>query len=334
MIYSSGNDIVDQMARWNPKGIVIPHTWFMSIQKSGKPYMPAIVALAEIVYWYRPSEVREEETSVLLGYRKRFKADKLQKSANGLAETFGFTKKQMLDAMNYLKKEGYITVELRTITTDAGVKLNNVRFIEIDMNKIEKMTYPVPQKLDTITSKSQGSNSQVTGVSPGSHTNTKSTCTEITSTSSSTTTDLEKNEDHPGNEKNHEAEKQELKDFRRVEELYMKCGWGMPSPLTRETLIYDLKDYGVDIVCHAIQIAGDRNAKSYSYTKGIYRTWNDKGLKTIERVIQYEEAEVLKRAAAQKRKPGKGKPDYVGSTQNKRVQSSSKGNNGNDGFEF
>lgn len=137
-----------------------------------------------------------------------------------------------------------------------------------------------------------------------------------------TTTDLEN------------LENSSEKEFKAVYDVYLKCGWGMPSTFTIELLADDVESYGIEIVCHAMKIAAERNAKSYSYTKGIYRTWNDKGLKTIERVIQYEEAEVLKRAAAQKRKPGKGKPDYVGSTQNKRVQSSSKGNNGNDGFEF
>lgn len=281
MIHSSGNEIVDNMARWNPTGIVIPHTWFQAIQKSGKPYMPAIVALAEIVYWYRPSIVKDEETGQLVGYKKRFKADKLQKSASGLADTFGFTKKQMLDAMNHLKKNGLISIELRTITAPDGKRLNNVRYIEIDMKKIEEMTYP-------ITYKSQGYDSQVTGLSPVSHTNTKITYTKNTSTNDSTTSANSKNE------------------FQEVHEFYLKCGWGLPSPFVIENLIADIEDYSKDVVIHAMKIAAERNAKSYSsYTKAIFREWSQQQLTTIEQVVAYEQAKTEQHEANRRRNESK-----------------------------
>lgn len=55
---TSGNEIVDAMGSINISGNIIPAVWYRTITKeNGKPYLLAIVILADIVYWYRPSEV-------------------------------------------------------------------------------------------------------------------------------------------------------------------------------------------------------------------------------------------------------------------------------------
>ena len=59
-ICSSQNTIVDQMANIVITGNVIPQNWYRAIVKpTGKPYVEAIMILADIVYWYRPTEVRD-----------------------------------------------------------------------------------------------------------------------------------------------------------------------------------------------------------------------------------------------------------------------------------
>jgi hypothetical protein len=62
-------------------GNVIPRSWRHWIKRdSGKVHNTAIDVLAELIYWYRPIEVVDEKTGRVSEWRKKFKADKLQKS--------------------------------------------------------------------------------------------------------------------------------------------------------------------------------------------------------------------------------------------------------------
>lgn len=68
---TSGNEIVDAMGSTNISGNIIPAIWYKTITKeNGKPYLLAIVILTDIVYWYRPSEVRDQGTGHILGMEK------------------------------------------------------------------------------------------------------------------------------------------------------------------------------------------------------------------------------------------------------------------------
>ena len=89
-IYSTGNTIVDENAKLNISGNVIPQSWYRTIVRdSGKPNLTAIIILADIVYWYKPTEIRDEGTGQVIAVKKKFKADLLQevisRSANSLA---------------------------------------------------------------------------------------------------------------------------------------------------------------------------------------------------------------------------------------------------------
>lgn len=59
---SSGNLTVDAMGSIAISGNVIPEEWYKHILKptTGKPYLLAITILADLVYWHRPTEVRDE----------------------------------------------------------------------------------------------------------------------------------------------------------------------------------------------------------------------------------------------------------------------------------
>ena len=60
---TSGNQIVDAMGSLNITGNIIPTIWYRTIlRENGKPYLLAIAILADIVYWYRPVEVRDPAT--------------------------------------------------------------------------------------------------------------------------------------------------------------------------------------------------------------------------------------------------------------------------------
>ncbi|PGT36460.1 DNA replication protein DnaD [Bacillus anthracis] len=129
------NNNVMEIARINLRGNTMDQGWFKHLTlDNGKPYMVAISVLSEVFYWYKPTELRDEETNEIR-YKQKFKADKLQKSYIQLAETFGFTKRQVKDACDYLKSKGLIVIEFRTIIVN-GIRCNNVMFIE-----------PVPQEI-------------------------------------------------------------------------------------------------------------------------------------------------------------------------------------------
>ncbi|EHY5902283.1 replication protein, partial [Escherichia coli] len=103
---------------------------------SGRPDATAIALLSEIVYWYRPTEVRDEHTGALLGYRKRFQGDKLQRSYQAFAEQFGFGKRETADALKRLRDAGFITLDLRTVEMLDGVKCSNILFVGINPQAI------------------------------------------------------------------------------------------------------------------------------------------------------------------------------------------------------
>lgn len=141
-IYQTGNQTVDRMSRIRLTGNVIPPAWYRTIVKeTGKPYLIAIVILSDIVYWYRAAEVRDEGSGQLLGYRKRFKADLLQRSYQQMADQFGITKRDATNAVVELERLGVVRRVFRTLTVN-GQSIPNVLFIELDVDILERLTYP------------------------------------------------------------------------------------------------------------------------------------------------------------------------------------------------
>lgn len=128
----------------NLTGNILPHTWLKCITfENGKPDLLGMMILAEIIYWYRPYEIKREHTGELLGYSKKFKADKLQRSITSFVNQFGASKRQVSDALKRLDDGGLITRELRTIDTSHG-KLGNVLFIAPVVEKLIEIESRVP----------------------------------------------------------------------------------------------------------------------------------------------------------------------------------------------
>ena len=140
---TTGNATVDAIGRMNLTGNVVPVQWFKALKlESGKPDTIACVLLSEIVYWHRPTVERDESTGQVTGWRKKFKADKLQKHYQGLANEFGFTKRQVSDAIHRLaEKHQVITMEFRNFTTAEGLHLSNVLYLEVIPTALESITY-------------------------------------------------------------------------------------------------------------------------------------------------------------------------------------------------
>lgn len=161
MTTTTPTDTVVAIGQINLTGNVTPASWWRHITlPSGRPDQTAITLLAEIVYWYRPSEVRDEITGALVGYRKRFHGDKLQRSYQAFADQFGFSKREATDALKRLRDAGFITLELRSIQTSEGITLSNVLYVEpvpeavLDINSMVrksdiKNVTPVPFERNT-----------------------------------------------------------------------------------------------------------------------------------------------------------------------------------------
>ncbi len=133
-----------EIAHMHLTGNIIPIQWFQHIcYENGKPDTNAILLLSDIVYWYRPRIVRDEQTGHVLGYQKKFKADLLQKSYQDYETLFGLTKKQIRDAFIRLEDLGIIKRVFRTIDTDFGPRYN-VMFIDLNPSKVAELSLKLP----------------------------------------------------------------------------------------------------------------------------------------------------------------------------------------------
>ncbi len=140
---TSGNAIVDAMGSINISGNVIPSIWYRTVTKeNGKPYLLAIVILADIVYWYRPSEIRDQGTGHILYWKKKFSEDILRQSYQYYADLFGESKKTVKTAMDKLEQLQVIRREFRTVSYGDGLVSNNVMYVELIPDTLYRLTFP------------------------------------------------------------------------------------------------------------------------------------------------------------------------------------------------
>ncbi|MBS4887877.1 MAG: DNA replication protein DnaD, partial [Clostridiales bacterium] len=140
--FETGSLTVDCMSRLQISGNVIPVSWYKTIRKpTGKPNLNAIIILADIVYWYRAVEIRDEMTGQLIGLRKKFHSDMLQRSYQQLADQFGITKRDATNAVVELEKLGVVHRVFRTVEVK-GQTVSNVLFLDLNVTVLEHLTYP------------------------------------------------------------------------------------------------------------------------------------------------------------------------------------------------
>ena len=141
-LYGSGHETVDRMANIAITGNVVPQTWYRTIlRETGKPHLLAIMILSDLVYWYRPKEVRDEVTGHIRGYEKKFSGDFVQKTYEKYAELYGQDRKSIKRAFDLLVDLGVVKRFFRTIKTDSA-PLTNVMFLDLDVKKLHELTYP------------------------------------------------------------------------------------------------------------------------------------------------------------------------------------------------
>ena len=140
-IMSSGNSAVDAMGEIPFTGNITPPIWYKRILlDTGKPDFVAVTLLSDIVYWYRPMEVRDEATGFVSRLQKRFKGDLLQRSYRQYENQYGIKKRIVKEAMDRLEKQGLIRREFRDITLENKTKLMNVMYIDIFPEKIAEIS--------------------------------------------------------------------------------------------------------------------------------------------------------------------------------------------------
>ncbi|BAU28197.1 DnaD/phage-associated family protein [Aneurinibacillus soli] len=278
---------VEEVGRMSFTGNIIPANWLKTLRHdSGKPNMVAIMVLSEIVYWYRPMEIRDESTGELQKPQKKFKADKLQRSYQSFADQFGFSKRQVKESMDFLEKTGVITREFRTIT-EAGTVLNNVLYIDINVEMLKAVTYQTEESPSPECTTLPHSNVPPSHVSLSpSPTFERGTNTEIT-TETTTKSKREEEEDDP---------------FRFYQENIMLN----IKPFVAEEISYWIDSGKFDkpntVIVEAMKIAVRKEAvkNKWDYANKLLMDWSDKGLRTIE-VIRNEIQDMSKTYSSRKK---------------------------------
>ena len=77
----------------------------------------------------------------MIGYRKKFSGDLLQRSYAQIAEQFGCSVGQAKDAIVFLEQMGIVMRVFRTIEAK-GMNYSNVLFLDLDANRLRELTYP------------------------------------------------------------------------------------------------------------------------------------------------------------------------------------------------
>ena len=139
---TTGNSIVDAVGQLNITGNVIPEAWYTSItNKCGKPSSLAILLLADIVYWYRPVENRDE-ISQKVTYSKKFSdSEYLQRSYDQITDKFGISKKQAREALILLEELGVVKRHFKE-KMSGGIKLSNVMYLELIPDVLKAISFP------------------------------------------------------------------------------------------------------------------------------------------------------------------------------------------------
>ncbi|MCK9544716.1 MAG: hypothetical protein M0R03_22080 [Novosphingobium sp.] len=130
-----------KLVEFHLSGNIIPPLWYKKITfENGKPQLLAINILADIVYWYRPTEIRDEHTGQVVERRKKFKTDLLQRGYDQICDYFGCSHKQAKDSLTLLEKMGLIKRVVRVIKIETGT-IPNCLFIKLNVDKVKEISF-------------------------------------------------------------------------------------------------------------------------------------------------------------------------------------------------
>ena len=277
----TGHPIVDEIGKINFEGTVIPHNWFNAIKfNNGKPDVVAIVLLSEIVYWYRPTIVKDEMTGRIKEVRKRFKADLLQRSYESFAEQFGFTKRQVKDALKRLEDAGLIAKEFRNIRVDGKV-LANVLFIRLNPQKVLEITFGQ----GGMTLERQGCDVETSGVL---RSNVRGYDVETSDKYRDYNTEITTNSvvvDETENDVDildllEKIDEKTRKEIEKIARFYQEKFEPSTPTKTMKSIIQWVDRLSPELVFEALKIAL-KEGKKWNYAKGILNNWLKDGITSL-----------------------------------------------------
>lgn len=139
---TTGVKEVDEMREISITGNVTPHIWRKTlVNEKGRPQSLAIDILAEVVYWYRPTEIRDEKTGQVIGIKKKFADDMLQRNYKQLETMFGWSQATIRNALKFLEKKGVVERVFKDKVID-GVPMNNVMYLKLNCDVLRELTFP------------------------------------------------------------------------------------------------------------------------------------------------------------------------------------------------
>ncbi|MBN8522949.1 MAG: hypothetical protein J0M23_03710 [Rickettsiales bacterium] len=122
--------------QYNFRGNIIPDEWYVRFTNGrGSPDLPLISILSEIVYWYRPKEIRDPLTGEI-SYVPKFPEDIWQTSYAHFERKFGFNREKIRKVLVKLETMGIITRIFRNVTL-RGQEYNNRLFIDLHKDSLQ-----------------------------------------------------------------------------------------------------------------------------------------------------------------------------------------------------
>ncbi|MDT2871874.1 phage replisome organizer N-terminal domain-containing protein [Lactococcus lactis] len=102
-------------------------------------------------------------------------------------------------------------------------------------------------------------------------------------------------------------------DFQNLIELYQK-NFGIVKPILYDDLKADLEDYGLELIIEAVKRAVKRQ-REYGYAQGILKSWNNKGIKTLDQAkseeVSFQNKSQSNHNKFQQQKPVKKAPEWT-----------------------
>lgn len=132
---------VDSLYAVKFSGNIVPVNWYKTIvNENGKTQITAINILADIVYWYRPTVERDEQTGYEIGLKKKFKDNLLQRNYQQISEMFKISETVARNNIVFLERLGVIKRVFKNFKVN-GQALNNVMYIDLNIEKLFELTF-------------------------------------------------------------------------------------------------------------------------------------------------------------------------------------------------
>lgn len=289
-MFTTGNATVDAVGQLHLEGNTIPHTWYKNLTlPNGKPDLNSIIILAEIIYWHRPTYVKDEATGQLVTVKKKFHADLLQRSYDSFAEQFNLSKKQVKEAFDRLEKIGVVKREFRQVGTGAST-LYNVLFIHLDVGLLGGITFKVGRVVPQTSTPSNPRSREGGALEVG-------TNTEIT-------TDITTNINNDDNKTHASGEKLQKSNGPNAFRFYEQNGFGFISHHVAQKIEAWINDLSEELVIHAMERAVENNVYTWKYVEAILKDWDKKRFKSIVDI----QADDKRREAAKKNNSQRHQP--------------------------